>query len=72
LAFLGLTTEAYPSNLDAIAAFLPDLTRGGVLAVDGNLFKAGQRDAVDEFLRNEHIALLLPQITAGYRIGVRP
>jgi hypothetical protein len=72
LAFLGLTSEAYPSNVDAIEAFVPHLERGGVMAVETSSFKAGARDAVDEFLRKEGLAVPLERVSEHYRLGIRP
>jgi hypothetical protein len=68
VAFLGLTSESYPANREAIAAFLPKVSRGGVIAVEGN----SCRDAVTEFLAREHLHLLFVQVAADYRIAVKP
>jgi len=68
VAFLGLTSEAYPANQWAIATFLPKVSPGGVIAVEGN----SPRDAVAQFLAHAGLNLLFVQVAADYRVAVRP
>jgi hypothetical protein len=68
VAFLSLTAQSYPANREAIAAFLPKVSRGGVIAVEGN----SSRDAVTEFLARERLHLLFVPLAADYRIAVKP
>ena len=71
LAFLGLTSQTYPANQEAIATYFPLLSRGGVIAVEGPL-GSGAADAVDHYLRREGIALLLIQVAPDFRLGIKP
>ena len=71
LAFLGLTSQTYPANQEAIATYFPLLSRGGVIAVEGPL-GSGAADAVDHYLRREGTALLLIQVAPDFRLGIKP
>src|SRR5262245_12835580 len=68
VAFLGLTSETYPANQQAIATFLPKVSPRGVIAVEGNR----SADAVAQFLARSGVNLLFMQVTADYRVAVRP
>ena len=68
IAFLNLTADTYPANCKAIATFLPRISPGGVIAVEGNR----ARDAVAEFLSAVDLHLLFVAVTADYRVAVRP
>jgi hypothetical protein len=72
IAFLALTSATYDSNRAAIAAFLPRVSPGGVIAVETDPLARTRRDAVDEFLRQDGVNLLLVPVTPTYRLGARP
>jgi hypothetical protein len=67
IAFLGLTSETYPANRWAIAAFIDRLSDGGVLAVD----RITQRDGVAEHLTAQRVALSPVEVADGYHMGIR-
>jgi hypothetical protein len=67
IAFLGLTSETYPANRWAIAAFIDRLSDGGVLAVD----RITQRDGVAEHLTAARVALSPVEVADGYHMGIR-
>jgi hypothetical protein len=72
VAFLGLTSASYPSNRTTIAAFLPRVISGGVIAVEPDPLERGGRDAVQEFLRKEGVNMLFLHVAPDYRVGIRP
>ena len=72
LAFLGLTAQTFPSNRDAIATFLPQLSRGGVIAVAADPFGLSQGDPIEEILKVQNSAVLFFKIADNFRIGVKP
>ena len=67
IAFLGLTSETYPANRWAIAAFVERLSDGGVLAVD----RITNRDGVAEHLTAQRTAMSSVEVADGYRMGIR-
>jgi hypothetical protein len=50
----------------------PRLSPGGVLILDDYGHWEGQRQAVDEYLADQGLALLLNRIDHGGRIAVKP
>ena len=68
VAFLGLASESYPANRKAIATFLPKVSSGGVIGVEGN----SRRDAVAEFVVRDRVHLLFVQVAVDYRIAIKP
>jgi O-methyltransferase len=50
----------------------PHLTRGGVLIVDDYAYWQGARQAVDEYIQENGLPLLLNRIDYTARIAVRP
>jgi hypothetical protein len=67
VAFLGVTSETYPANRWAIAAFVDRLSDGGILAVD----RITQRDGVAEHLTAQRMAMSPVEVADGYRMGIR-
>jgi O-methyltransferase len=70
VAFLAMTWETYDSNRAAIDAFLPHLSKGGVVLAQGNPRGPGQRDAVEEALRRHGAGIVLMHAAADFRIGL--
>lgn len=68
VAFLALTSESYPANRAAIAAFVPQLVRGGVILVEGD---AVRPDAVDQFLSAASMNLFFVPISSNRRIAIK-
>jgi hypothetical protein len=69
VAFLGLTAESYEANQEAIATFVPRVSRGGVIAVGG----VGTRpDVVDEYLAREGLHLFFVDVGEKYRLATKP
>jgi hypothetical protein len=50
----------------------PRLVRGGVLIVDDYVYWQGARRAVDEYLSENDVPLLLNRIDNNARIAVKP
>jgi hypothetical protein len=70
VAFLGLTAESYEANRACIAAFVPLVTPGGVIAIDeGNGLS---RNAADEFFAQRRMVLGTLAAARNYRIGTLP
>ncbi|MDW8338370.1 MAG: TylF/MycF/NovP-related O-methyltransferase [Thermoleophilia bacterium] len=71
IALLRLDTDWYASTLHELRHLYPRLATGGVLIVDDYGYWQGQRRAVDEYLAEQGIALLLNRIDPAARIAVK-
>ena len=71
IAFLGLSSQTYPANRAAIAALIPLVSSGGIIAAEADLLKPDIRDAVNDFLNQEATNVQLWHVTSTYRIGVK-
>jgi hypothetical protein len=71
IAFLGLTSQTYPANRNAIAALIPLIPSGGIIAAEADLSKPDMRDAVSDFLNQGSINVQLWHVTPTYRIGMK-
>jgi hypothetical protein len=71
ISLLRLDTDFYESTKHELLHLFPRLSRGGVLIVDDYGSHQGSRKAVDEFIRENNVCLLLNRIDADARIGVR-
>jgi hypothetical protein len=71
IALLRLDTDWYQSTRHELFHLFPRLTPGGVIIVDDYGHWHGARQAVDEYLADNRISLLLHRIDYTGRIGVK-
>lgn len=71
IALLRLDTDFYESARHELVHLFPRLTRGGVLLVDDYGQWRGARKAVDEYVRDNNLSLLLNRIDFAARIAVK-
>jgi O-methyltransferase len=69
VAFAGLLSETYESNRLAVAAILPRISRGGVIALEGKAFPR-MRGGMEGLLRELGQDLFLVPVDANYRMGI--
>lgn len=72
IALLRLDTDWYASTKHELKHLYPALASGGVLIVDDYAYWQGARRAVDEYLRERDLTLLLNRIDHTARIAVKP
>jgi len=72
ISLLRLDTDWYSSTKHELEHLYPRLSPGGVLILDDYGHWQGARRAVDEYLAENGVALLLSRIDATARIAVRP
>lgn len=72
IALLRLDTDWYESTRHELLHLFPRISPGGVLIVDDYGFWKGARKAVDEYLRESGVPLLLNRIDDCGRIAVVP
>jgi hypothetical protein len=72
IAILRLDTDWYESTALELRHLYPILTNKGVLIIDDYGVMAGARRAVDEYIRENEISLLLHRIDFSARIAVKP
>ncbi len=70
IALLRLDTDWYESTRHELEHLFPRIVDGGVLIIDDYGHWAGARRAVDEYFRNQGIALLLNRLDYTGRIGI--
>jgi O-methyltransferase len=71
IAILRLDTDFYDSTRHSLTHLFPRLSRGGVLIVDDYGHWQGARKAVDEYLADNGISILLNRLDYAARIGVK-
>ncbi len=71
VALLRLDTDWYSSTKHSLQHLFPRLAKGGVLIIDDYGHWRGAKQAVDEYLRDNEIRILLNRIDYTGRIGVR-
>ena len=71
LALLRLDTDWYESTLHEMEHLFPRLTRGGVIIIDDYGHWRGARQAVDEYLAAENVAMLLNRIDYTGRVAIK-
>jgi len=71
IALLRLDTDWYESTKHELIHLFPKLSRGGIIIIDDYDDWEGCRKAVDEYIINEKIPLLLSKIPNGGRIGIK-
>jgi O-methyltransferase len=72
IALLRLDTDWYTSTKVELATLFPRLAPGGILIIDDYGHWGGCRRAVDEYLREQEVTLLLNRIDYTGRIAVKP
>jgi hypothetical protein len=71
ISLLRLDTDWYESTKHELIHLFPKLSKGGVIIIDDYDDWEGCRKAVDEYIMNENITLLLVKIPNGGRIGIK-
>ena len=71
IALLRLDTNFYKSTKHELEHLFPRLSTGGVLIIDDYGYWQGQRMAVDEYIDEHRIQMLLSRIDFAGRIGVK-
>lgn len=71
IALLRLDTDWYESTKHEMEHLFPRLVSGGVLIIDDYGHWQGARKAIDEYLQNHHIQILLNRIDYTGRIAVK-
>lgn len=70
IALLRLDTDWYESTKHELIHLFPRISRGGIIIVDDYGHWQGARQAVDEYLQQHRIKILLNRIDYTARIGV--
>jgi O-methyltransferase len=72
IALLRLDTDWYSSTKHELVHLYPRLGRGGVLIVDDYAYWLGARQAVDEYIDEQGLSLLLNRIDYTARLALKP
>jgi O-methyltransferase len=72
IALLRLDTDWYSSTKHTLTHLYPRLVAGGVLIVDDYAYWQGARQAVDEYIAQHELPLLLNRIDYTARIALKP
>jgi O-methyltransferase len=72
IALLRLDTDWYESTLHELVHLYPRLVSGGVLIIDDYGHWQGAREAVDEYVAEHEIPLLLNRVDYTARIAIKP
>ncbi len=72
VALLRLDTDWYSSTKHELIHLYPRLASGGVLIIDDYAYWRGARQAVDEYVSENELALLLTRIDHGARVALKP
>lgn len=72
IALLRLDTDWYSSTKHELVHLYPRLARGGVLIIDDYAYWQGARRAVDEYIDENDLTLLLNRIDYTARLALRP
>lgn len=71
ISILRLDSDWYESTRHALIHLFPLLSKGGVLIIDDYGSWKGARDAVDQFIRENNISILLHRIGDSGRVGIK-
>jgi len=71
ISCLRLDTDWYQSTYHELTHLYPLLSRGGLLLLDDYGFWAGQKQAVDQYFRENGIKLFLNRIDSNARIAIK-
>jgi hypothetical protein len=72
IALLRLDTDWYSSTKHALVHLYPRVAPAGVLIIDDYAYWQGARQAVDEYVQENNVSILLNRIDYTARIAVRP
>jgi hypothetical protein len=72
IALLRLDTDWYASTKHALVNLYPALEPHGVLIVDDYAYWRGARQAVDEYIAEQRLALLLNRVDYTARLALKP
>jgi hypothetical protein len=72
IALLRLDTDWYESTLHELVHLYPRLVPGGVLIIDDYGHWQGAREAVDEYVAEHDVPLLLNRVDYTARIAIKP
>jgi O-methyltransferase len=72
IALLRLDTDWYASTKHSLAHLYPNVAAGGVVIIDDYAYWQGAREAVDEYIVEHGLPLLLNRIDYTARIAVKP
>jgi O-methyltransferase len=72
IALLRLDTDWYESTKHELLHLYPRLSKAGVIIIDDYGHWRGSRQATDEYLAENRVAILLNRIDYTGRIGVKP
>jgi hypothetical protein len=72
IALLRLDTDYYESTKHELAHLYPRIGAGGVLIVDDYGHWCGSREAVDEYIAEHRLPLLLQRIDYTARLAIAP
>jgi len=70
IALLRLDTDWYESTRHELIHLFPRLTHGGVLIIDDYGYWQGARKAVDEYIEENKLSILLARIDSTARMAV--
>jgi hypothetical protein len=72
IALLRLDTDWYESTLHELRHLYPKLSSGGILLIDDYGYWKGAKDAVDQYLNENGIQLMLTRLDSTGRLAVKP
>jgi O-methyltransferase len=72
IALLRLDTDWYSSTKHELVHLYPRLAPGGVLILDDYAYWQGARRAVDEYMAEHGLTLLLTRVDSTARLAVKP
>ncbi|HLN22563.1 MAG TPA: TylF/MycF/NovP-related O-methyltransferase [Patescibacteria group bacterium] len=72
IALLHLDTDYYRSTLHELNHLYPRLVSGGVLVIDDYGHFDGARQAVDEYIAENKLSLLLNRVDYSGRVAIKP
>jgi hypothetical protein len=72
IALLRLDTDWYSSTKHELVHLYPRLAGGGVMIIDDYAYWRGARQAVDEYVGENDLPLLLIRIDHGARVAIKP
>ena len=71
IALLRLDTDWYESTLHEMNHLFPRLVDGGVLVIDDYGHWEGAREAIDEYLAEHNVAIMLNRLDYTGRVGIK-
>lgn len=71
IALLRLDTDFYESTYQELNHLFPLLSDRGILVIDDYGYWAGVKEAVDKYLKENNITILLNRIDSSVRLGIK-